>query len=104
MKQAQFKKVFTNGSRVRGKGLTVVFAKNAAGPANVGIAVPKAVIGLSTRRNRIKRLLREAYRLNKAKIKPGLDIVIIAGRPFSSFREAEEAFLSILKKAGLLRE
>ena len=45
--------------------------------ARLGLAVSRKVSLLAVRRNRIKRYLRESFRVNKARLR-GYDIVIIA--------------------------
>ncbi|MFH1962594.1 MAG: ribonuclease P protein component [bacterium] len=71
----------------------------------VGIVAGKKVGG-AVKRNRAKRLLREAYRLNKNKLIQGLDIVLVAKRnlPDLTFHEVEKNLLYIFKKANILKK
>ena len=67
-----------------------------------GFTTSKA-LGSAVRRNRVKRLLREAIREHLAAIKPGWDIVVIA-RPMmieSSWSEILQAITNLLQRAGL---
>jgi len=67
-----------------------------------GFTTGKA-LGSAVRRNRAKRLLREAIREHVAAIEPGWDIVVIA-RPMimeSSWSEILLAITNLIQRAGL---
>jgi ribonuclease P protein component len=79
--KSDFRRVIKEGRRWSASGLTVwIFqhapTANQAGP-RMGLAIPKTY-GNAVARNRIKRLIREAFRLNKAKLPPGVDMVFSA--------------------------
>lgn len=63
----------------------------------LGITASRKV-GNSVERNRAKRLVREVFRLHRAKLQPGSDIVVIvrAGADKLSFEHAESELGSIL--------
>ncbi len=77
-RSSEFAFVFQRGRRVGSKGLTL-WALRREGPARLGLAIPKAY-GNAVERNRLKRLLREAFRLNKARLAGGADLVFSARR------------------------
>ena len=58
------------------------------------------------RRNRTRRRLREAYRLNELRFTPGWDIVIVArSRAVDApFEKLTGSLLSLAQKSGLLLE
>jgi ribonuclease P protein component len=63
-------------------------------------------IGNAVSRNRIKRRLREAVRLQMDSIQPGWDIVFVARNPIRSadYHEMETACARLLRRAHLLIE
>lgn len=80
--QHHFRAVYQRGRRAAGQWLTVValprHARNGdLGPAaRLGVSVSKDHGG-AVRRNKLKRLLREAFRLERHALPPGLDLVLI---------------------------
>ncbi len=89
-----------------GNGLLVLYArKNKTNTNRVGITVSKK-LGHAVVRNRIRRRLREVYRVNEDKFLPGWDIVVVARtRALScSFAQLTGAYLSLADKAGILKD
>ena len=91
----------TNG---QANGLLVLYArKNRTGVNRVGITVSKK-LGKAHIRNRIRRRVREVYRLNEAAFRPGWDIVVVVrGKAIdASFAQLTESYLALAKRAGIL--
>jgi ribonuclease P protein component len=67
----------------------------------LGLTVPRA-IGDAVVRNRIKRRLREVFRLHRAELGPQWDIVLNPRRAAltASFPELERAFGRVIEKCG----
>ena len=73
-KTDEFSSVFRFRCVAGGNGLDVLAAPNGLGHARLGLIVPKKIIATAAGRNRIKRLLREGFRLHQAEL-AGLDVV-----------------------------
>lgn len=85
--------------------LVLYARKNRTGTNRVGITVSKK-LGKAHIRNRVRRRLREVYRLNEEKFLPGWDIVVVArSRAIEAkFDRLTENYLALAKKAGILRD
>ena len=84
--------------------LVLYTKKNRLNQNRVGITVSKK-LGGAVVRNRVRRRLREVYRLNENRFLPGYDIVVVARSRAvdASFEELTCAYLSLAEKAGILR-
>ena len=76
-------------------------ARQNADGARLGLTVPRAV-GPAVQRNRIKRRLREAFRLHRAEIAPQWDIVLNPRRPVlaAPFPEIERALRKVIDQCN----
>ena len=87
-------------------GYLVLYArKNRTDSNRVGLTVSKK-LGKAHVRNRMRRRLREVYRLNEEQFQPGWDIVVVARTKAvnADFSRLTKSYLSLAKKAGILRE
>ncbi len=87
-------------------GMMVLYARrNRTGGNRVGITVGKK-LGHAVVRNRVRRRLREVYRLNEGKFQPGWDIVVVGRHKAitADFKTLTEGYLALAQKAGILRE
>ena len=87
-------------------GCLVLYARrNRTNTNRVGITVSKK-LGHAVVRNRVRRRLREVYRLNEAAFLPGWDIVVVARSRCitASFDQLTRSYLALAEKAGLLKE
>ncbi len=87
-------------------GYLVLYARrNRLGINRVGITVGKK-LGHAVVRNRVRRRLREIYRLNEALFQPGWDIVVVGRRKAveGDFKSLTDAYLALARKAGILKE
>jgi ribonuclease P protein component len=91
-RSAEFDKVLRNGRSHAGREFVLyVFPRGGDEPPRLGLSVSRKVGG-AVERNRVKRVLREAFALEASRLPEGSDAVVIA-RP-DSRRLAEERGLS----------
>ena len=99
-----FRRLYATSGQANG--YLVLYARpNRLGINRVGITTGKK-LGHAVVRNRVRRRLREVYRLNEDRFTPGWDIVVVArSRSISAdFRKLTDAYLSLAEKAGILKE
>jgi len=87
-KRKDFLKIYQDGARISSKNFITILSPNQTGTRRLGITVTKSV-GNSVKRNRVKRLLREFFRLNKDKLPDSQDMVIIVKKdiPFLKYQD-----------------
>lgn len=77
LQQAEdFQQTFRLGNKHKQGGLIVYTKLNGLAYARLGLAIAKKIIPGATSRNRLKRLIRESFRLNQHRL-PDVDIVIV---------------------------
>ena len=87
-------------------GFLVLYARpNRTATNRVGITASKK-LGHAVVRNRVRRRLREVYRLNESLFAPGWDIVVVARSRCidADFQKLTHAYLSLAQKAGVLKD
>lgn len=111
-----FDRVYRAGRSVANRYLVLYYFQrdDAAGSVAVGTAVPRVGFSVSKRlgsaveRNRVKRSLREAYRLNEHRVIGDRDFVLIARVPLIELLEkdglsaVEEKMIEVFQKASSL--
>ncbi|HON58367.1 MAG TPA: ribonuclease P protein component [Smithella sp.] len=88
-RKSRFQTIYKQGVWRSSKNFTVVTWGNQEGRTRLGITVTKKT-GNAVARNRIKRLIREFFRLNKQLFPEGCDVIIMAKRemPPLTFKKA----------------
>lgn len=83
--------------------LVLYARRNRSEQNRVGLTVSKK-LGCAVVRNRVRRRLREVYRLHETQFAPGWDIVVVARSRCvgADFGKLTQAFLSLAEKAGIL--
>jgi ribonuclease P protein component len=100
--RADFDRIFKQGRRTASP-LFSLHVHPAAHPARLGLAVSRKVDPHAVGRNRIKRVLRDAFRKLQSQL-PGGDYVVVArvGASKCENNALREAFVGLLQRAGAL--
>lgn len=99
-----FRRLYARGSSAANRCLVLYCRKNGSQTNRIGLTVSKK-LGHAVTRNRVRRRLREIYRLNEERFAAGYDIVVVARSRAceASFSELSAAYLALAKRLGLLR-
>ena len=103
MKEAHlFRRLYAKGKSAAAGTLAVYVRPNHLGRNRLGFTVGTKV-GKAVRRNKVRRRLREAYRIHEPGLGSGFDIVIVARvrAAFASYGELEQDLLRLLDKLGV---
>jgi ribonuclease P protein component len=90
-----FSHVFAKASRSRDNLFTVLSRNNGTAQARLGLAISKKHCRRACDRNRLKRLVRESFRLHATTLQ-GLDIVVL-GQPDASGADNRSVFSSLAR-------
>jgi ribonuclease P protein component len=85
--QKDFQNVFQSGKKFKRKGMAFIIRPNHLDYPRLGVSISKKSIPRSVDRNRMKRIVKESFRLNQEKLE-GIDVVVVV---YSSFLELNNA-------------
>ena len=99
---SQFRRLYRQGRSAADRHLALYCRRNRLGVNRLGYTV-SGKLGGAVVRNRVRRRLRECYRINEATFTPGWDIVVVARHQAvgAKFSELERSFLLLADKLGL---
>ncbi|MEE0945111.1 MAG: ribonuclease P protein component [Clostridia bacterium] len=100
-----YRQMYNRAQNIVCRNIVVYLRRNRFGINRLGLTCTKTV-GKAVERNRAKRLMKEAYRLNEEKLKKGFDFIIVARTRAkdASFAEVEKDFLYAAHKLSFLSE
>ncbi len=100
-----FRRLYQKGRSCANRYLVLYCRRNGTDENRIGLTV-SGKLGHAVVRNRIRRRLREIYRLHEAEFRPGWDVVVVArSRAVDApYRKLEQAYLSLAEQLGLLRK
>ncbi len=93
LKRHEFIALSQKGRKVQNEQFIAIFNPNQHGRSRIGVTVTKKV-GPAVKRNRIKRIVREFFRLNRHDLVGNWDINLIAKRQIADI-SSEQAFQSL---------
>ena len=105
-KDSDFRKVYQRGKSLADRNLVIYTMKNKSDKSRIGISISKKV-GKAHERNRIRRCIKEAYRLNiDDKVLGGYDLVFIAriNAADKDYKELVRSLKYICKKANIIKK
>ena len=98
----EFRRLYAKGKSASTSLIVIYCKRNRKGISQLGLTVGTKV-GKATCRNRIRRKLKEIYRLNESEVKRGWDIIIVARvrARSATYDQLQADFLKLLDKLGL---
>ena len=103
-KDSDFRKVYKHGKSFANRNLVMYILDNKSDSTRVGISVSKKV-GNAINRNKIRRRIKESYRLNiDANVKYGYDIVFIARVAIkeADYKDIEKSMTHLIRKVDFI--
>jgi ribonuclease P protein component len=104
-KERDFKQVLTLGKSFFGPSFKLRYLAKKEGPLRVAVVVSAKISKKATVRNKLKRRIRDIFRLNLDKIKDNYDIITYLSHQSlkKSYPELKQEVLVSLNKAKLLK-
>ena len=100
--KSEFNKVYSKGRSLANREMVIYILEDETLRGKVGFAAGKK-LGCAVVRNRVKRLLREAYRLNQNNIKPNCKLILVGRKNLVDAKcdVAIKSFRELCKRAKI---
>jgi len=104
-KNYEFKRIYNRGKSAASKYVAVYCLRNGTTENRLGVTV-STKLGGAVQRNRIRRRLKEVYRLNEHSFRLGYSIVLVARHKCrdAEWKELVSSVLSLFGKLGLIAD
>jgi len=101
-KNHEFKRIYSKGKSAASQCAVVYCRRNGMSQNRLGVTV-STKLGGAVKRNKVRRRLKEIYRLNEEKLSAGFDIVLVARvkSRFVGYGELESSVMSLFRKLRL---
>ena len=101
----EFRRIYRKGKSAVSPQLVIYCQRNRRGHSRRGVSV-RTKLGCAVVRTRVRRRIREIYRLNKAKMLPGYDLIVVARvrAVETDYQKLDRTYLRLLEQLDLLRE
>ena len=98
----EFRRLYSNGRNAASPYFAVYCRRTGRPYSRLGLTTG-VKLGNAVKRNRVRRRMRELYRTNESKLRPGYDIVMVARTRaiFARYSDLESSFLRLMKKLEL---
>jgi ribonuclease P protein component len=105
-KTSDFKRIFKTAQFYNGKALKLGVSRNGLGVSRIGVSLRKHIFKLAVSRNKMRRYVKEIFRLSKEKLGKGYDLIAIpmAAAAGLEYEELNAEFLALAKKAGVIKD
>ena len=100
-----FRRLYRKGNSSANRYLVIYCRRNGSSENRIGYTI-SAKLGKAVVRNKVRRRLREIYRLHEDRFQPGWDLVVVARSAAvdAPYKKLEGAYLSLAGKLELLRK
>lgn len=100
-----FRRIYRKGKSAVAPCMVVYCQKNRQGLSRLGVTVSTKLGGAVTR-NRVRRQMREMYRLHKGEMRPGYDVIIVARSRsvHTPYRKMDGQYVALLEQLSLREE